>query len=108
MANVPVQFDNVSVTCKANVYFEGKVVSHTIVTQQGAKKTLGVVYPGSFKFNTSAPERMDIISGSCRVRIANQADRATYGAGDFFRVPGNSHFKVEVEHGMMEYLCTFE
>ena len=27
----PQQFDQVSVVCKANVYFDGKVVSHTVL-----------------------------------------------------------------------------
>ena len=65
----PTQFDNVTAIVKANVYFDGKVVSHTI--QQGStKKTLGLIYPGSFKFNTDAPERMDITDGSCKVKLA--------------------------------------
>ena len=51
------QFDNVSVVKKANVYFDGKVVSHTVLFADGAKKTIGLIYPGSFTFNTGAPER---------------------------------------------------
>ena len=41
------QFDNVSVVKKANVYFDGKCVSHTVVQADGTKKTVGVILPFS-------------------------------------------------------------
>ena len=64
-----IEFKNVTAVAKANVYFEGKVVSHTILLGDGAKKTLGLIYPGDFHFGTDAPERMDIVAGACRVRL---------------------------------------
>lgn len=103
-----VQFDNVSVVCKANVYFDGKVVSHTIVFPDGAKKTLGLIYPGSYTFNTGAPERMEIIAGECRVKVAGESDWKTYTAATFFTVPGNSSFEISVDEGIAEYICSFE
>ena len=63
------KFENVSVKLKANVYFDGKVISHSIFLQNGTKKTVGLIYPGAFKFNTDAPERMDIIAGNCRFTL---------------------------------------
>lgn len=101
------QFENVTVVCKANVYFDGKVVSHTVL-DKGQKKTLGLIYPGSFTFNTDAPERMDIVAGTCKVRVAGDADWKAYGAGTFFRVPGKSAFDIAVDSGIAEYVCTFE
>ena len=101
------KFDNVSVTAKANVYFDGKVVSHTVLFRDGSKKTLGLIYPGSFTFNTGAPERMEMISGACRVKLAGQKDWKTYGAGTAFDVPGNSSFEIAVDSGMAEYICSF-
>ena len=59
---VPEKFENVTAVCKANVYFDGKVVSHTLVFADDSKKTLGLIYPGEFHFNTGAPERMDQVS----------------------------------------------
>ena len=59
----PEQFTGVTAIAKANVYFDGKVVSHTILLPGGAKKTLGLIYPGSYHFGTAAPERMEIIAG---------------------------------------------
>jgi purine/pyrimidine-nucleoside phosphorylase len=102
------QFDDVSVVCKANVYFDGKVVSHTVVLKDGSKKTIGLIYPGSFTFNTGAPEKMEIIAGACRVKVAGEADWAGYPAGTFFRVPGSSSFDIEVGDGIAEYVCSFE
>ena len=47
-------FSNVTVDSVANVYFEGKVVSHTIHLPDGSRKTLGIIAPGSFYFGTAA------------------------------------------------------
>ncbi len=105
--SVPTQFDGVSVVCKANVYFEGKVVSHSVLFPDGSKKTLGIIYPGSFNFGTGAPERMEVVAGTCRVKLAGQETWNTYGAGTFFDVPGNSSFDIAVETGVMEYVCSF-
>lgn len=101
------KFENVCVVSKANVYFDGKVVSHTIRLQGGKKKTLGLIYPGSFTFNTDAPETMEIIAGECRVRLKG-ADWKTHAAGSSFRVPGKSAFDISVDKGIAEYICSFE
>ena len=103
----PVQFENVTAVCKANVYFDGKVVSLTILFPDGSKKTLGLIYPGSFIFNTGAPERMEIIAGSCRVKIAGQTQWTSYEAGSYFDVPGNSSFEIAANSAITEYVCSF-
>lgn len=105
--SVPEQFSNVTVTCKANVYFGGKVVSHAITLADGSRKTLGVILPGEFKFDTQAPERMEIVTGSCRVRLAGESDWRTVQGGAFFDVPGNSAFEIAVQEGAVDYICTF-
>lgn len=101
-------FANVEVIAKANVYFEGKVVSHTLVFADGSKKTLGLIYPGSFHFGTGAPERMQIVAGSCRARLDGQQEWKSYPAGSDFHVPGASGFDIAVEEGIAEYICSFE
>ena len=106
MSTIPQQFANVTVLTKANVYFDGKVVSHTVLTPAG-KKSVGLIYPGTYKFNTGAPEKMEIIAGRCRVRQAGQADWAEYAEGTFFNVPGNSSFEIAVADGIAEYICSF-
>ena len=107
-ANIPERFDEVSVICKANIYFEGKVISHTVLFKDGKKKTIGLIYAGSFAFNTDAPERMEIISGACRVRQAGAGQWKSYLAGTFFQVPGRSSFEITVDDGILEYICSFE
>ena len=103
----PVQFENVTAVCKANVFFDAKVVSHTILFADGSKKSLGLIYPGSFTFNTGAPERMEMIAGACRVKVAGQDAWTTYGAGTYFDVPGKSSFEIAVDDGILEYVCSF-
>lgn len=104
----PEQFSNVTATCKANVYFDGKVISHTITLPDGARKTLGLIYPGSYRFDTGAPEVMEIVAGACRVRIADQEQWQGYAAGTCFEVPGSSFFTIEVAAGITEYVCSFK
>ncbi|MDB4974516.1 MAG: hypothetical protein JWN48_2857 [Myxococcaceae bacterium] len=107
-ASAPVSFANVEVIAKANVYFEGKVVSHTVNFADGTKKTLGLIYPGSFHFGTEAPERMQIIAGSCRARLDGESEWKRYEAGSEFRVPGSSGFDIAVESEIAQYICSFE
>ena len=101
------QIDNVSLKLKANVYFDGGVVSHTIMNADGSKKTVGLIRVGQFHFNTDSAERMDIIAGSCRVKLKGQPEFKTYNAGDSFHVPAKSGFDIAVDAGLTEYLCSF-
>ena len=88
-------------------HFDGRVVSHTVLMPDGAKKTLGLIYPGSYHFGTGAPERMEITAGACRVTLDSAAAAQDYAAGTFFDVPGQSGFTIEVAGGICEYICSF-
>lgn len=101
------KLENISIELKANIYFGGKVVSHTIFMADGSKKSVGIIYSGDYSFNTAAPERMDIISGTCKVKIAGQTEWTTYAAGSGFDVPANSSFEITVAEGQAEYLCAY-
>jgi purine/pyrimidine-nucleoside phosphorylase len=101
------QFDNVSVKKKANVYFDGKCVSHTVMLPNGTRSTIGVIFPSSLTFNTAAPELMEINLGKCKVRLNGETDWTSYGAGEKFTVPGNSSFEIETTE-MLDYVCHFE
>ncbi len=105
---MPERFDDVSVVCKANIYFEGRVVSHSVLFKDGTKKTVGLIYPGAYTFNTDAPEYMEIIAGSCRAKRAGEASFTEYKAGEAFKVPGKSSFDIAVDSGVSEYVCSFE
>lgn len=100
------QFDNVSVVKKANIYFDGQCVSHTVLFADGSRKTLGVIFPGTLTFNTAAPEVMEINAGVCRVRLAGEPDWNTYTAGQHFAVPANSSFDIETVE-TLDYVCHF-
>lgn len=101
------QFKDVTVVAKANVYFEGNVVSHTVLLPGGEKKTLGIIRKGSYHFGTDAPEVMEIIDGSCSVTIDGKGDVRAYGPGSRFEVPGKSGFLIEVADGLCQYICSF-
>lgn len=107
MSVLPTQFSGVTVLTKANLYFEGKVASHTVQFPDGAKKTIGLIYPGSFHFKTGAPERMEIVAGACRVTLDGATAARDYAANQHFDVPGNSGFAIEVTGGVCEYICSF-
>ena len=100
------QFNEVSVVKKANVYFDGKCVSHTVIFADGTRKTLGVIFPSSLTFNVGTPEVMEITGGSCRVRLAGASEWTTYAAGQSFSVPGDSSFDIEVTE-MVDYVCHY-
>jgi uncharacterized protein YaiE (UPF0345 family) len=100
-------FPNVTVDAKANIYFDGRVVSHTVHLADGSRKTLGLIYPGTYHFGTAAPERMEIIAGSCRHTADGSDDEASCAAGGFFDVAGNSGFTITVDDGICEYVCSF-
>jgi purine/pyrimidine-nucleoside phosphorylase len=101
------QFQNVTAVAKANVYFDGKVVSHSILFADGSKKTLGLIYPGKFHFGTDKAERMEIVAGTCVVKLDGTAELKTYAAGTHFDVPAKSGFDIEVASGICEYVCSF-
>lgn len=107
MSAIPSEFSNVTAITKANIYFDGKVVSHSIVFADGSKKTLGLIYPGTYHFGTDKAERMEIVFGSCEVMIDGSEARTTCGCGVFFDVPAKSGFDISVADGICEYVCSF-
>jgi purine/pyrimidine-nucleoside phosphorylase len=104
---IPQQFSGVTAVTKANIYFEGKVVSHTLLFSDGTRKTLGLIYPGKFHFGTGQAERMEIVSGNCDVQLDGQTAKNSYATGQMFEVPANSGFEIEIKQGICEYICSF-
>ena len=101
------QFDNVAVIKKANVYFNGKVTSRTVVFGDGSKKTLGIMLPGTYEFGTDAAELMEILGGTLTVLLPGQTEWKAYTGGDSFHVPANSRFKLQVQT-VADYCCSYE
>lgn len=100
------QFDNVSVVKQANIYFDGKCVSHTVLFPDGTRKTVGVIFPSSLTFNTGDPEVVEINSGNCKIRLHGEQQWKTFKGGDSFKVPGNSSFDIETVE-TLDYVCHF-
>jgi uncharacterized protein YaiE (UPF0345 family) len=97
---------NVTVTTRANVYFDGKCVSHNITYPDGTKKSVGVVLPSMLTFNTGAPEIMECVGGACEYKLAGTDTWVTSGPGEKFSVPGNSKFDIRVADAY-HYVCHF-
>lgn len=100
------KIDNVSITTQANVYFDGKCVSHGFTLADGTKKSVGVILPASLTFNTGAPEIMECVAGSCEYKLAGSDAWVTSAAGESFSVPGNSKFDIRVTEAY-HYICHF-
>jgi uncharacterized protein YaiE (UPF0345 family) len=107
MSNIPTEFRSVTAITKANIYFAGKVVSHSLLFPDGSKRTLGLIYPGKFHFGTDKAERMEIVAGECMVKLDGQNNTQTYRGGEMFEVPAKSGFDIEVRDGICEYICSF-
>jgi uncharacterized protein YaiE (UPF0345 family) len=100
------EFKNVTVVKKANVYFEGRVTSRTVVFADGSKKTLGVMLPGEYSFDTGDKEIMEILSGVLEVQLPGSAAWKKVKAGEQFEVPAKSTFRVKVA-ALADYCCSF-
>ena len=100
------EFNNVSVVKEANVYFDGGVTSRTIVFPDGSKKTLGIMQPGEYGFNTGAAELMEILSGELTVLLPGATEWVAVKGGEAFEVPENSSFKMKVT-AVSDYCCSF-
>lgn len=97
----------VSVATKANVYFDGKCVSHGLTFADGRKCTVGVILPSTLTFSTGAPEVMEGTAGSCEYRLDGSSEWVKAGAGQKFSVPGNSKFEIRVTGEPYSYICHF-
>lgn len=100
------EFSNVTVLKKANIYFDGKVTSRTLVFPDGTRKTLGVMLPGEYEFGTAEKELMEIQSGDLDVLLPGATAWKTVGGGTAFEVPANAKFSLKVR-AVTDYCCSF-
>ena len=82
------EFDNVTIVKKANIYFDGKVTSRTVIFENGERKTLGILLPGEYEFNTDEKEIMEILAGDPEVLLPEAEVWQHIRAGESFEVPG--------------------
>ncbi len=109
MSTITSKIDSISVTTKANVYFDGKCVSHGIAFPDGTKKSVGVILPATLTFNTGAPEIMECVAGSCEYKLDGSDVWLKSSEGEQFSVPGNAKFQIRVTEGFdaYHYICHF-
>ncbi|MDG2167276.1 MAG: pyrimidine/purine nucleoside phosphorylase [Opitutales bacterium] len=100
------EFNNVTVVREANVYFDGKVTSRTVVFEDGTKKTLGFMQAGEYSFNTEAAEIMELLGGSMDVRLPGSDQWKTIQSPDSFEVPANAKFDLVVKQ-FADYCCSY-
>ncbi|ADU63586.1 MAG: pyrimidine/purine nucleoside phosphorylase [Pseudodesulfovibrio sp.] len=100
------EFTNVTVEKKANIYFDGKVTSRTVILADGSRKTLGIMLPGDYEFGTDAAEVMEIAAGRLSVLLPGSETWIEVSAGGSFEVPGSSRFKLKVAE-VVDYCCSY-
>lgn len=99
------EFNNVSIIKAANVYFDGKVTSRTVLFADGSKKTLGIMLPGEYEFGTEAKELMEILAGDLVIQLPGEDWKPIKG-GESFEVPANSKFKLKIA-SVTDYCCSY-
>jgi uncharacterized protein YaiE (UPF0345 family) len=99
------QFENVSIAKEANIYFDGQVTSRSLIFQDGSHKTLGIMLPGEYEFNTDEKELMEITSGKLDVLLPNCKWQTIIG-GESFEVPMKLKFQLRVFE-TTDYCCSF-
>ena len=97
---------NVTLTTQANVYFDGKCVSHSFTLADGTKKSVGVVLPATLTFNTGAAEIMECVGGGCEYKLAGSDEWKSSGPGERFSIPANSSFDIRVAE-QYHYICHY-
>ncbi len=100
------EFKNVTVVKEANVYFDGKVTSRTVLFPDGSKKTMGIMLPGDYQFSTADKELMEILAGELEVLLPGAGRWKKVGKGESFEVPPNSTFSLKVAV-VTDYCCSY-
>ena len=100
------EFKNVTVVKKANIYFDGKVTSRTVIFPDGTKKTLGIMMPGEYEFGTDDKEIMEIMAGELDVLLPGKKEWQTIRGGETFEVPAKSKFGLKIKT-ITDYCCSY-
>ncbi len=100
------QFDQVSVVKEANIYYEGKVTSRTVIFADGEKKTLGIMMPGEYEFGTDKKEIMEIMSGVLTIQLPGSDEWIAIDGAYTFEVPAKSSFKLKITT-VTDYCCSY-
>jgi len=100
------EFENVTIVKKANLYFDGGVTSRTIRFADGSVKTLGMMQPGEYQFDTDKKEHMEMLQGKVSVLLPGESRWQEFGAGETFEIPASASFKITALE-LSDYCCSF-
>ena len=100
------ELGQVSVNPKANIYFEGKCISHTVTDVNGKRKSVGVILPSTLRFDLGTPEIMEMVSGVAYVSINGEKEK-TYQEGQQWEVGAGGYFVIRALEPV-HYICHFE
>ncbi|WP_295392956.1 pyrimidine/purine nucleoside phosphorylase [uncultured Thiodictyon sp.] len=100
------EFSQVTVVREANIFFNGGVTSRTVLFADGTKKTLGIMQPGEYEFNTSSGELMEILAGDLDVQLPGTDAWQTFAGGQAFEVGAGERFGLRVR-SVTDYCCSF-
>ncbi len=100
------QFDKVTVVKEANIYYDGKVTSRTVLFADGSKKTLGIMMPGDYTFGTGDKEIMEILAGELDIKLPGSSQWQSIKGGQTFEVPANSSFDLKIKT-VTDYCCSY-
>lgn len=99
------KFENVTVVKEANIYDKGNVTSRTVEFADGSRKTLGIMLPGEYTFNTAEAEIMEMMSGELDIRLPGE-EWKTLNTPETFSVPANSSFDLKIK-SITDYCCSY-
>ncbi|SFV69025.1 FIG074102: hypothetical protein [hydrothermal vent metagenome] len=99
------KFENVTVVKEANIYYDGKVTSRTVEFSDGSVKSLGIMLPGEYTFNTADKEIMEMMSGELEIRLPEE-EWKTLSTPETFEVPANSSFDLKIKT-VTDYCCSY-
>jgi len=91
---------------EVNEYFDGKVKSLAVNSPDG-KKTVGVMEPGDYEFDTETKETIKVITGEFSVYFDEYGEWEDFGPGSSFDVPAKSKLKIRAAEETA-YLCEYE
>lgn len=98
-------FEGATIVVDANVYYDGRVTSRELVTADGVRKTLGIILPGEYEFESEDEEAIEIRRGTLDVTLPGE-DPTTVGPGETVVVPPGTTFTVETDD-VVDYCCTY-
>lgn len=99
------QFADATVRKRANVYYDGRVTSRELTTSDGERRTLGIVLPGTYTFDTDTRETIEVLDGTGRIEKPDET--VAFEAGDVVTVPADTSFEFVADE-VVDYCCAYE